>query len=368
MRRLALVVLAACSSTPAVHAPPPPPRTSGKPVATGAAHAVTSEDISLTVGTRTIPGTIIAPSDPGPWPGVVMLAGSGPTDRDWNSKLLPAKNGSGKLLAEQLAAHGAVVIRFDKAGSGANPGPPLPEWTIDTYRDEAVAALNALRGRADVRKDKVFIAGHSEGGIHATRLALSVPGEIAGIIYLSSASRSMADTILTQLEGNLRNPLAGLSEAQIQAELTSLRTAFTDFLAGKPVDPATASTLPPLQKLVAGIVSPQVATLSRPLFGFDNAKEAPALTVPVLIINGGKDLQVDPVLDGQRLYDAFLAAKRDATRHVAPDADHVLKHEPKTVADLRANMKATQDAYNAEGRVLDPDLAQAVVAWLAVHT
>jgi len=370
MRLVPWILLAACGgSNPPTHfATDPVPTRSGEPMDPNVELVTKLESVTLTVGTRTIPGTIVAPRTPGPWPGIILLAGSGPTDRDWNSKLIATRNGSGKLLAEELAKHGAVVIRFDKAGSGANNGPPLAEWTIDTYRDEDLAALAALRARSDVRKDRVFVAGHSEGGIHATRLALAAPGQLAGVIYLSAASRSMAETILTQLEGNLRNPLANLTEDQITAEMTSLRAAFSDFLAGKDVDPTKASTLPPLQQLVKGIIAPQTAILMRGLFSFDNAAEAPKITAPVLIVNGGKDVQVDPVLDAKHLDAAFEDARRRVTFHIAPDADHVLKHEPRSLADIRKDMKATQDAYNAEGRSLDPELVQVIVTWLAETT
>jgi hypothetical protein len=364
---LAFLALAACSQQSSHHVVTPAAPT-GKAVDPAAALATKSEDITLTVGTRSVPGTIVAPTDAGPWPAMLLIAGSGPTDRNWNSKLLPAQNGSGKLLAEELAKHGMVVIRFDKAGSGENPGPPLAEFTLDTYRDEDQAALALVRSRSDVRKDRVFVAGHSEGGLHATRLALASSNDLAGVLYLSSASRSLSDTMLTQLEGNLRNPMAGLSEDQIKAEMGSLRAAFTDFLAGKPVDPKKASAIPPLQQLVAGIVAPQTAGLMRGLLGYDNAAEAPKVMLPVLIVNGGKDVQVDPELDAKHLHAAFLAAKRDATLHIAPEADHVLKHETRSVADIRKDLKATQDAYNAEGRVLDADLVGAVVGWLAEHT
>jgi uncharacterized protein len=367
MRWMGVAVLVACSSSsPRVDQPPAP---SGKAVDPAAALATKSEAVTLTVGARSVPGTIVAPADPGPWPAVVLLAGSGPTDRDWNSKLIVSKNGSGKLLAEALAAHGAVVIRFDKAGSGENAGPPLAEWTFDTYRDESAAALAALRARPDVRKDKVFVAGHSEGGIHATRLAAISGTDVAGVIYLASASRSMADTMITQIEASMRNPVAGLTKDFVDADVASLRAALNDFLAGKPVDPAKASALPPVQQLVAGIVAPETAGLTRGLLGFDNAKEAPkVVAVPVLIVGGGKDIQVDAELDTKPLHAAFVAAKRDATLRLAPDADHVLKHEPKTVVQIRADLQAAQDAYNADGRVLDAELTASILTWLADRT
>ena len=351
-----LVLLAACSSTAPVPLRP-------SPFVPAEMWKIRSEDLTLTAGGRSVPGTLVAPVGDGPFPAVLLLAGSGPTDRDWNSPLLPATNGSAKLLAERLAQHGAVVLRFDKAGSGRNPGPPLATWTIDSYREEGLAALAALRARKDVRADRIFVAGHSEGGIHATRLVAASP-DVAGVIYLASAVRSMVETMLTQLEQQLRNPLAGLSAEQVERELTSIRDTFARFFAGEAVDPAKASTIQPIQQLVAKLVLPATAGLSRAMLSFDNAVEAPKLAVPILIVNGAKDLQIDPQLDAARLDKALRAAKRDVTLVIAPDADHVLKHESRTVAELRADLTGVQARYNAADRTLDDRLVKAIIDWL----
>lgn len=365
--RLLLILVLACSpaSKPPAqkHVDPAP---IGQSITVDGAHEVTSEQVTFTAGTRTVPGTVTAPKTKGKWPAVLLLAGSGPTDRDWNSALIPTKNGSGALLATELAKHGAVVLRFDKAGSGKNPGPPAAEWTLDTYREEASAALALLHGRADVRGDRVFVAGHSEGGIHATRLAGTTP--VAGIIYLASASRTMVDTILAQLEAQLRNPAAMLSEKAVDEEVTNLRQAFVNFMAGKAVDPQKASRIPQLQQLVAALINPATATLTRALLGFDNAVEAPKLAGPFFVFAGGKDVQIDPERDAKRLDTALRAANRDVTFHLSPDADHVLKHEPKTIEDVRADLVTVQNRYNAEERVLDRDFVAALVSWLAARS
>ena len=62
------------------------------------------------------------------------------------------------MLATELAKHGAVVMRFDKAGSGENPGPPVADWTLDTYRDESAVRTRRARSRRDVRAERVFVA------------------------------------------------------------------------------------------------------------------------------------------------------------------------------------------------------------------
>lgn len=364
---LVFVVAVACGRTAPPDAPPPPsPQV--RSVTPAPSVETTTEELTFQVDGRDVPATVVAPAEPGRWPAVLLLAGSGPTDRDWNSPALPSRNGSARLLADELARRGVVVLRFDKALSGDNPGPPLDRMTLDTYRDEASAALTALRARPDVRADRVFVAGHSEGAIHATRLAQARAADLAGVLYLSPASRSMADTIVTQLERQLRHPMAGLSPQQADAELASLRAALDDFAAGKPVDPTRASSLPPVQQLVASLIAPPTAALARDLLFFDPAAGAATLALPMLVLGGGKDVQVDPELDLRHLERAIRATNEDVTFHLAPDADHVLKHEPKTMEELRANLLAVQTRYNADDRTLDPEVVRAIADWLTART
>src|SRR5215470_17165719 len=78
----------------------------------------TSTEVSWPLDSTTVYGTLVRPSGPDPFPAVVMVAGSGPTDRDWNSPLLPGTNGSARLLAEALAQAGIASLRYDKRASG----------------------------------------------------------------------------------------------------------------------------------------------------------------------------------------------------------------------------------------------------------
>jgi uncharacterized protein len=77
-----------------------------------------STEVSWPLDSTTVYGTLVRPSGPGPFPAVVMVAGSGPTDRDWNSPLLPGTNGSARLLAEAVARAGIASLRYDKRASG----------------------------------------------------------------------------------------------------------------------------------------------------------------------------------------------------------------------------------------------------------
>src|SRR5262249_31339994 len=139
--------------------------------------AITSEEVSFKVGDRSVPGTLVRPAT-GVWAGLVMIAGSGPTDRDWKSPMIAGANGSGKLVPQALAAKGVVVLRYDKAAIGGNTMPG-DQVVFETYLDEARAALAYLRTRAEVDGSHLVVVGHSEGGLHAIRVAIAEGGRIA---------------------------------------------------------------------------------------------------------------------------------------------------------------------------------------------
>jgi uncharacterized protein len=353
-RAIAVVALAACSKS----APPDEHKAGSAPDEHKSPPTdVRSEEITFAVGDRKVPGTLVHPSHAG-GPGVVLMAGSGPTDRDWNSPLIPGKNGSAKLLAEALAKRGIAVLRFDKAAVGGNKL-AIDKVTFDAYRDEGRAALAFMRTQPDVDAHHLFIAGHSEGGLHALRVALDEGDQIAGLVLLSSAGRRLVDVLMTQLERQLET---ALPKDAAQKEIASLHKALDDFIAGKPVDPKAASSLPPVQKLIAGLLAPVQTKLIRDMFAFDPIAAVTTVKAPIFVFNGGKDIQVDPELDAKRLDAALRTAHHDVTLFIAPDADHVLKHETRTLADIRANLGALD--YNGD-RPLDPATVDAIASWIA---
>ena len=145
-----------------------------------------------------MPSTISLPASDGAAPCVVFFAGSGPTDRDWTSPLLPGTNGSGAQLALALQARGVGSIRFDKVGSGVNmPKSTAPAdlkmldvLSLAHYVDEAVAAFDELASRDGC--GKIFLLGHSEGSIHASSAAIAKQADprFGGFISLSGPARS----------------------------------------------------------------------------------------------------------------------------------------------------------------------------------
>jgi len=354
----AALALGACGgseATPPAKAVPAPAPSAIDP----SAHLPTQSE-EIVFGDH-VPGTLVKPGQAGKFPAIVLFQGSGPTDRDWNSPLITTKNGSGKLLAEALASHGAVVVRFDKAGVAANTT-KLDGQTIDIYVAEARAALAYVRSRPEVDANHVYIAGHSEGGLHAIRTADLEGNALAGVLLLSTTGRTLRDILIAQITTQIERAAPGQAEALVGP----FRTAMDEFIAGKTIDPKTATPIPGLQQLLGSLTAPASATLARGLLVADPLAGIAKIAVPIFIYNGEKDVQVDPKVDPPLLANAAKANK-DVTVFLAPEADHVLKHEAKSLDELRANMAALEVAYNSPDRGLDDATVAAIVGWLAKH-
>src|SRR5712691_392365 len=130
-----------------------------------------SSEVNWQLGSTTVYGTLVRPVGPGPFPAVVMVAGSGPTDRDWNSPLLPGPNGSARLIAEALARAGFASLRYDKRASGPHARENVPlligKMSMQSHVDELAGAIRTIASQAYVRDDRLFALANSEGTLHA---------------------------------------------------------------------------------------------------------------------------------------------------------------------------------------------------------
>jgi len=111
------------------------------------------------------------------------------------------------------------------------------------------------------------------------------------------------------------------------------------------------------------LMTPQVARIGRALVAFEPAQAAAGIAPPVLVVQGKKDVQVDP-LDAEKLVAARRSAGKPVDHYVSPDADHVLKKEPRSVEEARSNMQQLMVGYNAADRTLATDLVDALAGWI----
>jgi len=322
-----------------------------------------SREVSWPLGPTTVHGTVVKPHGPGPFPGVVLVAGSGPTDRDWNSPLLPGRNGSGRLLAETLGRTGIASLRYDKRASGPHVRETIPlligKITMQSHVDELAGAVRTLAQEDSVRPDRIFALGNSEGTLHALSYQLQNPEvPLAGLVLTGPPGRAVGTVARSQLAAQA----ASLPNAEHLLGLYD--TAVARFLADEPANPDPA--LPEgVRLLVQSLESPANLPFSRELWMADAVAPLTAVAVPTLIIIGKKDLQVDWQLDGEPLQRA--AAGRDDVSFLFPEnANHVLKREPRPRADLL--QAEVMVRYNAADAELDPEVVAAILAWISAHT
>src|SRR6202047_1790607 len=163
-------------------------------------------------------------------PVVLLIAGSGSTDRDGNGPQI--KPATLKKLSEQLAARKIATLRYDKRGAGGwKPEFGRPEdFRFKDYVDDAVALVNYLRGSG--KFSRVILVGHSEGGLVAILTARRVP--VDRLVLLATAARRQGNLLKAQLEKTLAPDV-----------FKPIAKAIDDIMAGKIVDPTPGLAIPP---------------------------------------------------------------------------------------------------------------------------
>lgn len=321
---------------------------------------VVSEEINWSIGETTVYATITRPESGENLPAVVFVPGSGPTDRDWNSPLLPGKNGSAALLAEELASHGYVTIRYDKrfTGPGAEENLPLllGKLSMESHIEELRGAVQTLTDRPDVDADRIFALANSEGCIHAVNYQLEEKNGFAGLILAAPPGQSVGDLARTQIAAQL----AGTPGAD---EIMKLYDEAVDgFLATGTMKPD--SSLPEGIKLfLASLVNPASMPFTLELWQRDITPDLKKINVPVLVIIGRKDIQVDWQYDGMKLRKA-TEGMDTITISFPMNANHVLKYEelPRDEVDL------TNPNYNGPDTILDTEALDIIIKWLTIYS
>ena len=268
-------------------------------------------------------------------PAALILAGSGPTDRDGNSKLLAGKTDTLKAFAQALAADGVASLRYDKLGTGETGLGSYASHPNDIgfngYVDEAIAAYRFLAARPEVDPQRMLILGHSEGALIAMVAANKLEsGGPSALVLAAPPGRGYLETIQGQITAQFQAAVAGgqASKSRADAALATLARV-VESLKTSGTYPAGVAIDDPALK---AIFTPGNERFLAQAEQHDPAKEAAHLpaTMPILILHGDKDQQVSAG-DISLLVEALRASGH---QHVdvstLPNADHVFKDVPGT--------------------------------------
>lgn len=264
----------------------------------------------------TLAGTLLLPiwSELEKVPGVVLVSGSGPTDRDGNNTLVRDRIDLMKQVAQLLAEAGIASLRYDKRSIGASTPKPrgsLAEqeqfFSWDNFIGDVVAAHTELLKHDEIKSYATALLGHSEGGL----LVLAAAPVIAknpphGMVLLATPGRKLSDILRAQIARGAPNLLAPADRAITAVETTG----------------HVPSDLPPE---LDALFPPYAGPFLQRLLAFDPAEALQASRLPCLVLQGAADRQVVPIADVQPLIDAL--GKRDAPGEavIVAAASHNLK-------------------------------------------
>lgn len=278
-------------------------------------------------------GTLIAPAEGRPV--VLILPGSGPTDRDGNNPM-GVTAAPYRLLAEALAGRGIGTVRIDKRGMFASKAAVTDAnaVTVSDYVADTASWVDAARAASGT--GCIWLLGHSEGGLVALAAAKRIE-HLCGLILVATPGRPLGTILREQLSANPANaPI--LDEAE---------TAITALEAGERVDVGK------FHPAVQGLFAPAVQGFLIDLMAQDPAAMANMVELPMLIVQGGTDLQV-----GAEDAKALVAAAPGAEYLAIPGMNHVLK-------DIAGgDVAANRASYADPSLAVSPALVDGIAAFI----
>lgn len=257
-------------------------------------------EIILETATGQIKGTLLVPvAMKYKVPVVLIIAGSGPTDRDGNNPMMI--NNSLKLLAQGLLEQGIASVRFDKRGIAASANAVVQESDLrfETYIKDVQDWINLLK--SDKRFSKIVVLGHSEGSLIG--MIAAQQKEVAKFVSLAGAGFPAGDILREQLK----------SQPPVVLDLSLP-------IIEKLENGETVSDVP---QMLHSLFRPSVQPYMISWFKYNPQIEIAKLNKPILIVQGTTDIQVS-VLDAQKLADAA----KNAQKHIIDGMNHVLKDAP----------------------------------------
>lgn len=292
--------------------------------------SITETPVSVKNLAGSISGTLAMPKNvTGKVPVVLIIAGSGPTDRDGNSPKLGLSANIYKMLANELGKSGIASLRYDKRLVGQSVSSTTEnQIRFEDYVEDAVNLINFLND--DERFSRVIVLGHSEGSLVGMLSSIDEP--VKGFVSVAGAGDS-ADIILTE---------------QMKSQPTHISEGFKRMLDSLKKGKTTDNIDPSLYF----VARPGIQKYLMSWFRYNPAREIRKLKIPILIVQGTTDLQVK-VTDAEKL----KKAKSDAILDIIPEMNHVLKEAP---ADKDKNIAT----YNQPDLPLKPEFVKAVISFV----
>jgi len=267
----------------------------------------TEEEVTVGAGWWALPGTLTVPVGKGPFPTLILVHGSGPNDRDETI----GPNKPFRDLAWGLATQGIAVLRYEKRTRHHQLKMVLLATSLTVQEetiDDALAAVETLRNMKQIDAKRIYVLGHSLGGMLVPRIA-NGDENVAGFVILAGTSRPLEDILLEQTDYVL-----SLTDELPEKDRETLEKLRTQVARVKAPD---LSKDTPAAELPLGV--PVSYWLD--LRGYEPAKEAAELTRPLLVMQAGRDYQV--TMDDYQIWKQALAEKPNVRFRLYPKCNHL---------------------------------------------
>ena len=248
----------------------------------------------------------------------VMVAGSGPTDRDWSNPLIGAASHGGRDFAAWLQGQGLGSLRYDKRFIGSRDA--KLDISLDAQVGDIRAALAAARALPEAKGKKLLLVGHSEGSL----LSLLAAADVDAVLLLALPGTSMGKLIVLQVKGQLDG--AAAPEDFKQQNLAYLEAVLESIRQDKDLPPAGEGTAQGIVNLAKSLARPETRGFVRATMDLDPWGAAQRLSVPCAVVWGDRDIQT--------WRPEVLPPDFKGTVLQIPEANHLLKRETRDKASL----------------------------------
>ncbi len=321
-------------------AAPAPPSWSAPPYADPSKfHEV---PVTIADGQWQLPATLTLPNGNGPFTAVVLVSGSGPNDADETI----GPNKVFKDIAWGLATNGIAVLRYPKRTHeyGMKSAADMQNFTVkDEYLDDARAAVALVASRPEIDAHRIFLAGHSEGGYLAPRIAAANP-QIAGLIILEGSTRPLEQLIIEQLK--YQASLGGPNAPQIEKMIPEAEAQ------AKAIEDPNLKPGVMLPVLTTQIPSSYFLDLR----SYDPCAVAASLKIPIYVTQGGRDYQVTTTDFAN--WQKALAGHFNAILKLYPSLNHLL---------ISGTGPSKPEEYFISGQHVSPEIISDLSSWLHSH-